>query len=90
MYKIYKKVCFYKSYKIVLNNIILVHNIHIIYVYKYLYNCRKEIEHIKISSYIRDTLTSLAIIQTRFQLFISILSYVLLGNYITVQKVINA
>ncbi|XP_001946763.2 multidrug resistance-associated protein 4 [Acyrthosiphon pisum] len=48
---------------------------------------KKEIEHLKISSYIRDTLTSLAIIQTRFQLFISILSYVLLGNYITVQKI---
>ncbi|CAH1738402.1 unnamed protein product [Aphis gossypii] len=48
---------------------------------------KKEIEHVKISAYIRDTLTSLAIIQTRFQLFISILSYVLLGNYISVQKI---
>ncbi|XP_025202264.1 probable multidrug resistance-associated protein lethal(2)03659 isoform X2 [Melanaphis sacchari] len=52
-----------------------------------IYIRKKEIEHLKISAYIRDTLTSLAIIQTRFQLFISILSYVLLGNYISVQKI---
>ncbi|XP_026820568.1 probable multidrug resistance-associated protein lethal(2)03659 isoform X1 [Rhopalosiphum maidis] len=52
-----------------------------------IYIRKKEIEHVKVSAYIRDTLTSLAIIQTRFQLFISILSYVLLGNYITVQKI---
>jgi len=32
---------------------------------------------------------SLALLQSKLQLFFGILSYVLLGNYITAQKVIN-
>jgi len=48
---------------------------------------KMEIRHIRISLYIRNTTFMLALIQSRFQLFICILSYVLLGNYISVQKV---
>lgn len=51
------------------------------------YNFRREVKLIKTSSFIKAVLVSMIIIQTRLQLFISILSYVLLGNYITVQKV---
>jgi len=46
-----------------------------------------EIRHIRISLYIKNAMIVLALTQSKFQLFICILSYVLLGNYISVQKV---
>ncbi|XP_060873076.1 ATP-binding cassette sub-family C member 4-like isoform X2 [Metopolophium dirhodum] len=48
---------------------------------------KMEIRHIQIGIYIRNIMLQLALIQSRFQLFFSILSYVLLGNYISAQKV---
>lgn len=39
--------------------------------------------------YIKNIMMYLAILIARLQLFFGILSYVLLGNYISVQKVIN-
>ncbi|XP_008188570.1 multidrug resistance-associated protein 4 isoform X1 [Acyrthosiphon pisum] len=48
---------------------------------------KMEIRHIQIGMYIRNTMLALVLIQSRFQLFFSILSYVLLGNYISAQKV---
>ncbi|XP_060851718.1 ATP-binding cassette sub-family C member 4-like isoform X2 [Rhopalosiphum padi] len=48
---------------------------------------KMEIRHIRISLYIKNAMIVLALTQSKFQLFICILSYVLLGNYISVQKV---
>lgn len=48
---------------------------------------RKEIQQIRGSSYIRGVLLSFIVFHTRIALFFSILSYVLLGNFITAQKV---
>jgi ATP-binding cassette subfamily C (CFTR/MRP) protein 4 len=52
-----------------------------------MYNFRKEIQQIRGSSYIRGVLLSFIVFHTRIALFFSILSYVLLGNFITAQKV---
>lgn len=46
-----------------------------------------EIKEIRGSSYIGVIVTSFKIFHIRFALFISILSYVLLGNYINTHKV---
>ncbi|XP_026807199.1 probable multidrug resistance-associated protein lethal(2)03659 isoform X1 [Rhopalosiphum maidis] len=51
------------------------------------YARKKEIQQIKGSSYIRGVLLSFIVFHTRIALFFSILSYVLLGNFITAQKV---
>jgi len=48
-----------------------------------------EIKHLQIGIYIKNIMLASAIVQSRFQLFFSILSYVLLGNYISAQKVTN-
>lgn len=48
---------------------------------------RMEIKQIKGSSYIKAVLVSYSAFHTRISLFFSILSYVLLGNRITAQKV---
>jgi len=48
-----------------------------------------EIRNIQKGMYIRNIMLSFALVQSRFQLFFSILSYVLLGNYISAQKVTN-
>jgi len=48
-----------------------------------------EIRHMQITTYIKNIMLLLGLIQSRFQLFFSILSYVLLGNYISAQKVTN-
>ncbi|KAE9539572.1 hypothetical protein AGLY_004824 [Aphis glycines] len=50
------------------------------------YARKKEIQQIKGSSYIRGVLLSFIVFHTRIALFFSILSYVLLGNFITAQK----
>jgi len=54
-----------------------------------LYNFRTEIRHIQITMYIKNITISLALLLARLQLFFGILSYVLLGNYISAQKVTN-
>ncbi|XP_025405942.1 probable multidrug resistance-associated protein lethal(2)03659 isoform X3 [Sipha flava] len=51
------------------------------------YARKKEIQQIRGSSYIRGVLLSFIVFHTRIALFFSILSYVLLGNFITAQKV---
>ncbi|XP_050432547.1 probable multidrug resistance-associated protein lethal(2)03659 isoform X2 [Adelges cooleyi] len=51
------------------------------------YARKKEIKQIRGASYIRAILLSFIVFHTRIALFVSILSYVLLGNYITAQKV---
>lgn len=48
-----------------------------------------EIRHIRISMHYRNAVYMLTLIQLRLQLFFCILSYVLLGNYISAQKVTN-
>lgn len=48
---------------------------------------RKEVRQIRGTSYINAISFMFRGIQIRLQLFISILSYVLLGNYISIQKV---
>ncbi|VVC32358.1 Hypothetical protein CINCED_3A013682 [Cinara cedri] len=48
---------------------------------------KKEIQQIRGSSYIRGVLLSFIVFHTRIALFFSILSYVLMGNFITAQKV---
>lgn len=48
---------------------------------------RKEIKQIQTTSLIGVFLLSFDIIQSRFQLFISIISYALLGNNISIRKV---
>lgn len=48
---------------------------------------RLEIDQIKSATHIKVIFLSFIIFHTRFAIFISILSYVLLGNYVTTQKV---
>lgn len=48
---------------------------------------RMEIQQIKGATYVRIAFTSLKQIQIRLQIFISILTYAILGNYISAQKV---
>lgn len=51
------------------------------------YNFRREMTVIKKSSFIKAILVSIIIIQTKLQLFASILAYILAGNYMKAQKV---
>lgn len=48
-----------------------------------------EIEQIKGSTFIGFISISFKVFQTRFQLFVSIILYILLGNHISVHKVNN-
>lgn len=48
---------------------------------------RKEIDQITKTSYIKATLLSFSVFNTRLALFLSVLLYVILGNYITASKV---
>jgi hypothetical protein len=58
------------------------------YFFEYtLYYSRKEIQQIRGSAYIRAILLSFVVIQIRFQIFISILAYILLGHYMNIKKV---
>lgn len=52
-----------------------------------LINYRLEVEQLRLASYIKVILQCFKIFHTRLALFISILSYILLGNAIDVQKV---
>ncbi|XP_050059327.1 ATP-binding cassette sub-family C member 4-like isoform X1 [Aphis gossypii] len=51
------------------------------------YMRKMEIRHIRISMHYRNAVYMLTLIQLRLQLFFCILSFVLLGNYISAQKV---
>ncbi|XP_022166663.1 probable multidrug resistance-associated protein lethal(2)03659 isoform X3 [Myzus persicae] len=57
--------------------------------FEYLVQCARkmEIKHIRGSSYISAVFVSFTVFQSKIALFFSILAYVLLGNYITAQKV---
>lgn len=55
-----------------------------------MYRFRKEIAQIKGSSYIKAISTTFVVTLVRFQLFLTILSYVFLGNYMSVKKVMDA
>jgi ATP-binding cassette, subfamily C (CFTR/MRP), member 4 len=48
---------------------------------------RKEINQITKTAYIKATLLSFSVFNTRLALFLSVLLYVVLGNYITASKV---
>ncbi|XP_025405411.1 probable multidrug resistance-associated protein lethal(2)03659 isoform X2 [Sipha flava] len=50
------------------------------------YARKKEIQQIRGSAYIRAILLSFVVIQIRFQIFISILAYILLGHYMNIKK----
>lgn len=55
----------------------------------YFYHKRKEIQEIRSSSYIKATLASFVAFHARLSLFFCIFSYVLLGNNISTQKVVE-
>lgn len=57
-----------------------------IYIYVYL---RNEMKEIRGSSYIKATLGSFVLFQTKLSFFFCILSYVLLGNNISAKNVIE-
>lgn len=48
---------------------------------------RKEVQQVRGATYIRAMLSTFRPIQIRFQLFISMISYLILGNNISVKKV---
>ncbi|XP_063224182.1 ATP-binding cassette sub-family C member 4-like isoform X2 [Bacillus rossius redtenbacheri] len=48
---------------------------------------KNEIKNVRLTSYIRGTMLSFILIITRMSIFISVMSYVLLGNNITAEKV---